>query len=368
MITHLGIGDEQFTIIDTPEKKQVRSDTYNYSFDKKTGRFARWGKTYEDDPSFSPIGPEILDIEISVNGCPNGAICKACYKNNTPGLAVNMSFDTFKSIIDKFKRTALCQVAFGITGIQTNPDFIKMMKYCREIGVIPNFTLSGIDLTDELAKECAEVIGAVAVSVYESDKSVCYDTVKKFTDLGINQCNIHCMVSQESLNFIDEVLEDIKTDSRLAKLNAIVFLGVKPKGRAKGKFSSLTTEQYEKLIIRCFDKEIPFGFDSCSAPKFEAAIKGATLELNFGEKEKYLSLSESCESSVFSSYVNIIGEFFACSFCEREPIFPRGVSVLEHDNFLDVWYSKETKEFRKKLLASEVDGCRQCLAFPTINP
>lgn len=45
-------------IFETPKQKIVRSKGYNYEFNKKTGFFARWGKVKEDDPLFSPFGPE----------------------------------------------------------------------------------------------------------------------------------------------------------------------------------------------------------------------------------------------------------------------------------------------------------------------
>ncbi len=223
------VNDESFVVVDDLHHKAVKSEHYNYVFDKQNGNFMRWGKTVADDPQFSPAGPEILDIEISINNCPNS--CRFCYKSNTSAPATNMSFETFRGIIDMMPKT-LTQVAFGITGIQTNPDFIHMMEYCREIGVIPNFTLTGIDLTDELAKQCSQLVGAVAVSAYETDKNICYDTVAKFIDLGIKQTNIHLMVSEENEEFVHEVLNDRIDDTRLSKLNAIVFLGVKPTGRA----------------------------------------------------------------------------------------------------------------------------------------
>lgn len=363
MITKIRINNVLHALCDTPDKKSVRSASYNYDFDKRTGHFARWGATLDDDPTFAPTGPEILDIEISVDGCPNG--CNFCYKGNTPKPATNMSFETFKTIIDKFSKT-LTQVAFGITGIQTNPDFLKMMQYCREIGIIPNFTLSGIDLTDELADECAKVIGAVAVSAYKTDKEVCYDTVKKFLDRGIQQTNIHLMVSQETLSFVYEVLQDRLTDPRLLKMNAIVFLGVKPKGRAKEGYQPLTMKQYQDLIQHCFAEKIPIGFDSCSAPKFEAAIRDETCDLSPERKKQLITCSESCESSVFSSYINVHGEYYHCSFSEGECDW-RPVDVLKADNFLDVWYSDEAVRFRTALLASEINGCRHCITFPQIN-
>lgn len=53
--------DYRITI--SPTERKVRSENYNYDFDLKTGRFARWGKDYQDDPNFAPA-PEILNIEL----------------------------------------------------------------------------------------------------------------------------------------------------------------------------------------------------------------------------------------------------------------------------------------------------------------
>ena len=51
-------------IVETPSAKIVRSEQYNYNFDKTTGYFERWGETKEADPQTAP-SPEILDIEVS---------------------------------------------------------------------------------------------------------------------------------------------------------------------------------------------------------------------------------------------------------------------------------------------------------------
>jgi len=176
-----------YTIYDGDEFKlcEASDGSYHYTFDKSNGNFARWGKTYEDDPEYCPAGPEILDLEIASGKCKGN--CPFCYKGNSINEeAVNMTFDAFKSIIDKIPKT-LTQVAFGICDIDGNPDFLKMMDYTRSIGIVPNFTLSGIDLTDEMAEKVSKVAGALAVSAYETDKNVCYDTVKKFTDLGMDR-------------------------------------------------------------------------------------------------------------------------------------------------------------------------------------
>lgn len=351
------INDNTYTVSDTLLAKRVSGPDYNYIFDKVTGEFMRWGVTKYDDPLFSPVGPELLDLEISVNGCPNG--CQFCYKSNTNAPPTNMSFDTFKSIIDKFPKT-LTQVAFGITGVQTNPDFLDMLAYCRKIGIVPNFTLTGIDLTDEMAKRIAFLVGAVAVSAYETNKNICYDTVKKFIDLGVKQTNIHLMLSRGTLKFAYEVLEDIQHDPRLAKLNAIVFLSVKPKGRASGKFFAVSETEFQTLVHYCLEHKVPFGFDSCSAPKFERFVKMSCYPEE--QKETWTSFSEPCESSLFSAYVNVHGEYWHCSFSESEKGVEM-VSLLATQNFInDVWYSKQVEKFRERVLKNR----RRCVTFEEV--
>lgn len=350
-----------FIIIDSKNKKVVKSEGYNYVFDKKTGRFARWGKDMKDDPQFAPF-PEILDIEItkSCNGIPDEhgveSPCKFCYKANVPNRE-SMSIDTFKQIMDKFdievdgKRVSpLNQIALGsdATGL-VNPDLFKMMEYTRSKGVVPNITLANI--SDEVADKLVKLCGAVAVSRYEN-KNICYDSVKKLTDRGMNQVNIHQLVSEETIDAAMQTILDRVSDPRLAKLNAIVFLSVKRKGRGAG-YNPVSFDKYKALVNLALEKGIGFGMDSCSAHKFLKAIKDMP---NYKEME---TMVEPCEAACFSSYVNTFGEYFGCSFGEKKG---QGVDLLAADNFSDVWTSQYTKEFREKLLANG----RNCILFDTI--
>jgi hypothetical protein len=51
--------------------KMFRSESYNYNFRISDGFFQRWGRTLEEDPTWSPFGCEIVDIEISDGeSCP----------------------------------------------------------------------------------------------------------------------------------------------------------------------------------------------------------------------------------------------------------------------------------------------------------
>lgn len=364
-----------YKIIDSGVLKLFISEDYNYAFNKVTGQFARWGKTREDDSQFSPFGPEIADIEISVDGCvgpgmelkngSTGGPCRFCYKGNKATPPKNMSLDTFRAILDKMPKT-LTQVAFGITTVQANPDFFAMMEYCREKDVVPNYTTAGADLTPEIVEKTAKLCGAVAVSVYEADKEVGYRAIRQFTDAGMTQVNIHAMISQESLNFVYEILDDIQIRPELAQLNAVVFLGLKPKGRARGQFNVVTQEQFNQLMDYCFMNNIRFGMDSCQSPRFFKFIE------NLDEKDQLVEAIEPCESfGLFSSYVNVEGRYFPCSFAEGEIGWEEGINLLEVDDFLEeVWFSDTITKLRISSLQQTKDcdcsfssSCRICPFF-----
>jgi hypothetical protein len=341
-------------IRESKTKKALLSKSYNYIFNKETGYFARWGQTKEEDPQWSPFGPEILDIEVTTKCAgPGGKLCPFCYKSNTPN-GKNMTFETFKQILDKMPKT-LTQVAFGADAHATsNPDLWKMMEYCRNNEhnqIVPNITVA--DITDDTADLLVHHCGAVAVSRY-SNKNICYDSVKKLTDRGLKQTNIHMMISEETYAQAMETIQD-KADGeeRLKGLNAIVLLSLKKKGRGTG-FTPLSQDKFNTLVSVAFHKEVPLGFDSCSAHKFLEAIK------DHPDKERLTECVEPCESSAFSSYVDVNGNFNPCSFAPETDDWKEGLSVVDCKDFVkDIWYNPRVQSFRENLIACK----RACPLF-----
>jgi len=348
------INDEKYTVIDSEKTKVALGENYKYIFNKLNGDFSRWGSTYEDDPDYSPIGGEILDIEVTTicNGI-NGKLCSFCYKSKTPS-GKNMPFDTFKNVLDKMG-VQLTQVAFGADSEATsNPDLFKMAKYCRKKGVVPNITVANV--SDEIADELASVMGAVAVSRYD-DKDVCYNSVKKLTDRGMRQINIHFMICEETYDQCVETLNDINSDKRLSKLNAIVLLSLKQKGRGVG-FTPLSADKYSKIVKYCLENNINFGMDSCGAKKFLDAVK------DHPDYENFKVVAEPCESTNFSQYIDVNADFYPCSFCDGVDKWENGISVLKTSDFLkDIWYNKRVIEFREQL-NSNCNNCHKARECP----
>jgi hypothetical protein len=345
---------DQYILRENEETKIVSSPDYKFSFNKKTGAFARWGKTLKDDPLFSPFGPELADIEISTV-CHQG--CLACYKSNTPN-GENMSLETFKKVFSKLPKT-VCQVAFGVGSIDANEDLWNIFSYCRERGVVPNVTINGSRMTDEYYNNLAKYCGAVAVSHYDDDS--CYNAVQELTNRDMTQINIHQILSLESLQQCYDTLDAKNTDPRLARLNAIVFLSLKPKGDRNCSHIIQDRQEYVKLIKYAVDQGVLFGFDSCFAPIFEDVAP----DIFPPEQLKNIyQVCEPCESfGMFSCYIDVKGHYYPCSFTPGTPGWEEGIDMLAITDFMkDLWFSPRVNEGRNKSLSCN----RRCLPYPEL--
>jgi len=157
------------------------------------------------------------------------------------------------------------------------------------------------------------------------------------------------MICQETYEKAFEIMKDIKSDPRLEKLNAIVFLSLKTKGRSKGRFQ-LSQEQFSNLTNYALENNVSFGMDSCSAQKFTKAIEGHANEAQMNQS------AEPCESSLYSSYIDVKGDFYPCSFSPGTPGWETGISVLDCDDFIkDVWFSDRVRKFSEGVIK-----CRNC--------
>ena len=339
------IKKDEMMIVDMDTGKCLFSPNYNFIFDKEHGEFVRYGATKEENPDFSPYGPEIVDMELTtICSGVKGNLCSFCYKSNNPH-GQFMHYAKFTEIFDKLPKT-VTQIAFGADGNCTsNPNIWDIMKYTKDNGVIPNITVA--DITDDVADKLVEYCGAVAVSRY-NDKNICYDSVKKLTDRGMTQVNIHICIHEDNYDQVQETLNDIIVDKdpRLDKLNAIVFLSLKNKGRGQH-FKRLDQFKFTDIVDTCLSHGVRFGFDSCSYQKFIRSIQAHP------KRDEMMEMAEPCESSKFSAYINVEGAYFPCSFIEGTEGWEYGIDVASCSDFLeDVWNAEHNVNFR--------NGCLEC--------
>ena len=237
-----------------------------------------------------------------------------------------------------------------------NPDMKEIFEWSKSHGVAPNVTVNGEGITDEWARWLADTCGAVAVSLYDKDKT--YNTIDKLYKAGMKQVNIHYMIANETIprlvGLIDEIA--LKKDPRLKGLNTLVLLSLKSKGRGVH-FTSISQGQFDVICDLMIAHKLNIGFDSCSADKVKKWAKARGLF------KQFKNMIEPCESTIYSSYINERGEFFPCSFMESEPGWEKGIDVASAENLLkDVWYAKNTSIFRDKVIKCR-KSCSDCTHY-----
>jgi hypothetical protein len=372
--------------------KRLRSKALNYDFNMANGFHATWGADKKDDPDYSVLGPFLADIEIT-DICRRGS-CSYCYKSNTVnGDKGNMSFDTFKRVIEKINvNQTLTQVAFGLGSAgNENPDLWEMCDWLRSQYIIPNGTVA--DIGDETARLIREKFGACAVSAHTDWVDwlmVLKNSVAKLADMekigGHElppsakrlQINCHFVLSRNTLQALYELIFHWQMDREqggpLAYLNAVVLLGLKECGRAaSGKHIRLSGEDFKGVVKKFKKEKLNFGMDSCSAGRYintiremqkeelKEDLKDSVTEDDIEKKTKEsnkrlayeMMMVEPCESGLFSIYSNVEGNIYPCSFSER-PEFECDLLSSDTD-FLDYWNVKN-KPWREDLL----DIRRQC--------
>ena len=341
-------------------------------FDKSTGLWIT-GDCKNGDTPFRRSFPSLLDIGI-MGHCPNGkaGICaKAgiqCYQNAPNSTRENMKLEDFKSIIDQCKGKTF-QVALGGAGDPNlHENFKEIVEYCRKNGIIPNYTTSGFNLTDEqveVSKQC----GAVAVSQYsrlnvgnipeygttENGERICLNTkkiytesnpqtddaIQKFLDAGITT-NIHYVLGK---NTIKEAIIRLKEKLFPEGINAIIFLLHKPVGLGQESnmlhYNDPEVKEFFELID---DNDFPFkiGFDACSVPGI----------INFTSNIDSRS-TETCEGSRTSAYIDAQMNMMPCSFGNQNKSYY--VSLYDH-TIKEAWESEVFEKFRSRLSTS----CMQC--------
>jgi hypothetical protein len=251
---------------------------------------------------------------------------------------------TIKSIkVTEKKEFFLTQTALGVGSISGNKDLFRIMKYCRDVNIIPNITISGNNLDASIARNLSMVCGAVAVSHYDDNQ--CFNAVKLLTDIGMRQINVHQIVHENSYQECLNLIDKIKTDPRLEKLNAVVFLALKKKGRGT-ELENLSIEKYNILFNTLFTNKIRFGMDSCTAPIFMNYLN------SYPNTKAFLEDSiEPCESLLMSFYINVDGFGFPCSFIEGTENWGKGLDIINCNNFTeDIWNHPKSVEWRNNLL------------------
>lgn len=308
-------------------------------FDDVTGDYTRSGildENMEDtgiDP-FMRAFPALIDVGI-MGRCTHGetGLCIAsgvqCYQNGLHTKHPNMSLDNFKRIVDECKGKCM-QLALGGRGdVDQHENFEEILSYCRENGIVPNFTSSGLGFTPEIVSICKKYCGAVAISWYRNDYTT--NAVKMLVDADITT-NIHYVLGNNS---IDEAIERLRNNDFPKGINAVIFLLHKNVGLGTDANVLNVGDPKLKEFFSLVDNgkfDFKIGFDSCTIPGI----------INFTSKIDPTS-TDTCEGGRFSMYITSDMKALPCSFDNQEL---RWAYDISNDTIQHAWDSKVFDDFR----------------------
>ena len=326
---------------------------YVSAFNERTGRYVRIGKDKDGKPSYSDafmgVFPELLDVGVMghCNHGKSGLCLKAgvqCYQSGSVINEPNMTVEDFRNIAEQCRNRTF-QFALGGRG---DPDqhehFEEILGICHKNGIVPNFTTSGLGMTDEIAAICPKYCGAVAVSWYRSDYTL--RAVDMLLSAGV-KTNIHYVISRST---VKEALLRLKNQcTELCSgfpegINAVIFLLHKPIGLGnKDKMLTGDNQNLWELLDFIDKNEFPYkiGFDSCTVP--------ALLEL----KNTVLESIDTCEAGRWSAYISADMKMMPCSFGSR---IQKWTVNLRENTIQQAWYSMQFDSFRTYLRNS----CPNC--------
>jgi len=322
-------------------------------FDPNTGFYVRTGviekgKDTGVDP-FMTTYPQLIDVGI-MGSCESGrlGLCKnagiQCYQDGLNKSLPDMTLDNFKKIVDESKGKVF-QIALGGRG---NPnkhkDFEAILKYCRDNNIVPNYTTSGMNLTDEEVALTKKYCGAVAVSWQRGQHTL--DAIKRFVDAGC-KTNIHYVLGNFSIReAINKLLPGQEEPIAFPSgINAVVFLAHKPVGLGDEKNVLQANDPFVAKFFNLIDKSsfsFKIGFDSCSVPGI----------LNHTTKIDKASI-DTCEGGRWSMYISADMVALPCSFDQE---YRWGVQLDEKTTIQNAWNGAYFENFRDSFRTS----CRGC--------
>lgn len=327
----------------------MREENYLSYFDKKTGFYMRTGVLDDEGNEtgkdvFMASYPELIDVGIMghcIHGS-NGLCIKSgvqCYQSGLKVQKPNMTLEDFRKIAEE-SRGRSYQFALGGRG---DPDmhenFKEILKCCVENEIVPNFTTSGLGMTEEKAKLCKEFCGAVAISEYRQEHT--YKAIDMLLKVGVTT-NIHYVLGNNS---IDEAIRRLNNNDFPKGINAIIFLLHKPIGQGRMEnVLNVEDERVQEFFKVISEKRFDFqiGFDSCTVPGLINYSKGIAEES-----------IDTCEGARWSMYISADMIAYPCSFDQKG----RWAYNIKNSTIENAWKSEQFEDFRSHF-ENSCKGCK----------
>ena len=203
-----------------------------------------------DDESIGPLSAPTEVHFALTNQC--SAQCPHCYM--AAGEKEQRELDTasFKKALDILAQMNVFHIALGGGEALERPDLFEIAEYARSKGLVPNLTISGLNVTPETARKM-KIFGQVNVSLDGIGRFYgvfrgkdMFSTADKALDLLVAAdvpTGVNCVLGRRNFDGVTDLFEY----ARQKNLNEIEFLRFKPAGRAANLYKHERTT-YEQNI------------------------------------------------------------------------------------------------------------------------
>ena len=236
--------------------------------------------------------------------------------------------ESLKRALDVLAEMKVFHIAFSGGDAMEKPEFFEIAQYARSKGIVPNYTISGFNMTAEISQKM-RVFGQVNVSIdglgekygvfrrqdmFEVADNAVEMLVKANVPTGIN-----CVVARQTFDGIEELFRYAKRK----KVNHLSFLRFSPSGRARSIYEKEKTTYQQNIALAPMLKKLSAKYKldiktACSfMPMF--CYHNPPIE-SFEEVTRY-----GCEAGNVLLSMRSDGLISACAFLHNGP----SVSVFD---------------------------------------
>ncbi|MBF0119770.1 MAG: SPASM domain-containing protein [Desulfobacterales bacterium] len=181
--------------------------------------------------------------------------CPHCYMGAGTEEIGELSTELFKDCLNILSSMKVFHIALGGGDALERPDLFEIADYARKIGIVPNLTISGINMTPNISEKmkCFGQINISMDGVYEYYSVFRGKNLFEVADYAIGclvkagiSTGINCVVGKSNFSHIPKLFKY----AAKKKLNEIEFLRLKPSGRCNDIYykEKTTFEQNISLI------------------------------------------------------------------------------------------------------------------------
>ncbi len=157
------------------------------------------------DPDAIPIAPESVHLQLN-NVC--NLRCPSCYVALQTKDEGSLPLERLTALLDELAEMGVFQLALGGGEPFMSPNFVPVVQYARQKGILPNVTTNGWLVTKDLITQIRDAIGEVRLS-FNDGVSVHRDLLAGKAGLLYTEgvpFGFNFIVTRRNIGQIDEIL------------------------------------------------------------------------------------------------------------------------------------------------------------------